>query len=157
MVHHTAPHIPFKAAEDWDGAAAQLGGTVHCDYPKWCALFVSVKFLAVSEATTSTVRKAVSDSHLLEMLCNKGCYGHSSGRTYPFALVIGTMSPVRLNTRVKSFFAFFRVEVLCHDINVHIPHHISQRIPWYNLRKATDSLRTNWGPVSIFLSLFANP
>ncbi|GAQ88456.1 omega-6 fatty acid desaturase [Klebsormidium nitens] len=72
MVHHTAPHIPFKAAGEWDGAAAQLGGTVHCDYPRW-------------------------------------------------------------------------VEILCHDINVHIPHHISQRIPWYNLRKANESLRANWG------------
>jgi fatty acid desaturase len=35
MVHHTAPHIPFKNAKDWNSAAAQLGGTVHCDYPKW--------------------------------------------------------------------------------------------------------------------------
>jgi len=35
MVHHTAPHIPFKGAQDWNSAKAQLGGTVHCDYPKW--------------------------------------------------------------------------------------------------------------------------
>ena len=40
-----------------------------------------------------------------------------------------------------------RVEVLCHDINVHVPHHISSKIPWYNLRAATDSLRENWGQV----------
>ena len=40
-----------------------------------------------------------------------------------------------------------RVEVLCHDINVHVPHHVSPKIPWYNLRKATDSLRENWGQV----------
>lgn len=42
----------------------------------------------------------------------------------------------------------YRVEVLCHDINVHVPHHVSPKIPWYNLRKATDSLRDNWGEVS---------
>jgi omega-6 fatty acid desaturase (delta-12 desaturase) len=72
MVHHTAPHIPFKGSDEWNSAAAQLGGTVHCDYPSW-------------------------------------------------------------------------IEVLCHDINVHIPHHISQKIPSYNLRLATDSLRQNWG------------
>eukprot|EP00271_Cylindrocystis_brebissonii_P001231 TRINITY_DN11559_c0_g1_i2.p1 TRINITY_DN11559_c0_g1~~TRINITY_DN11559_c0_g1_i2.p1 ORF type:complete len:455 (+),score=71.65 TRINITY_DN11559_c0_g1_i2:360-1724(+) len=72
MVHHTAPHIPFKPAGEWNAAQAQLGGTVHCDYPSW-------------------------------------------------------------------------VEVLCHDINVHVPHHVSQKIPSYNLRKATDSLRQNWG------------
>jgi omega-6 fatty acid desaturase (delta-12 desaturase) len=72
LVHHTAPHIPFKKASDWNAAQAQLGGTVHCDYPKW-------------------------------------------------------------------------VEVLCHDINVHVPHHVSQKIPSYNLRLATDSLRQNWG------------
>lgn len=33
MVHHTAPHIPFKKASEWNAAQAQLGGTVHCDYP----------------------------------------------------------------------------------------------------------------------------
>jgi omega-6 fatty acid desaturase (delta-12 desaturase) len=37
------------------------------------------------------------------------------------------------------------VEFLCHDINVHVPHHISTGIPWYNLRKAHQSLRENWG------------
>ena len=40
-----------------------------------------------------------------------------------------------------------RVEFLCHDINVHVPHHVSSNIPWYNLRAATDSLRQNWGQV----------
>lgn len=37
------------------------------------------------------------------------------------------------------------VEVLCHDINVHVPHHISVGIPSYNLRQAHASLRENWG------------
>ncbi|KAG2492805.1 hypothetical protein HYH03_008965 [Edaphochlamys debaryana] len=72
VVHHTAPHIPFKKAEDWNAAKAQLSGTVHCDYPEW-------------------------------------------------------------------------VEFLTHDISWHVPHHVSSKIPWYNLRKATDSLRSNWG------------
>ncbi|CAF2068670.1 unnamed protein product [Brassica napus] len=35
MVHHTAPHIPFKPADEWNAAQAQLNGTVHCDYPSW--------------------------------------------------------------------------------------------------------------------------
>ncbi|KAG7035676.1 hypothetical protein SDJN02_02474 [Cucurbita argyrosperma subsp. argyrosperma] len=72
MVHHTAPHIPFKASEEWNAAQAQLNGTVHCAYPQW-------------------------------------------------------------------------IEILCHDINVHIPHHISPRIPSYNLRAAHKSLQENWG------------
>ncbi|KAK9842044.1 hypothetical protein WJX81_005821 [Elliptochloris bilobata] len=72
VVHHTAAHIPFKPAGEWNAAKAQLSGTVHCDFPRW-------------------------------------------------------------------------VEFLCHDINVHVPHHISTKIPWYNLRAATDSLRANWG------------
>ncbi|MED6131785.1 Omega-6 fatty acid desaturase, chloroplastic [Stylosanthes scabra] len=72
MVHHTAPHIPFKYSEDWNAAQAQLNGTVHCDYPQW-------------------------------------------------------------------------IEILCHDINVHIPHHVSPRIPSYNLRAAHKSLEENWG------------
>jgi omega-6 fatty acid desaturase (delta-12 desaturase) len=37
------------------------------------------------------------------------------------------------------------VEVLCHDINVHVPHHLSVGIPSYNLRKAHQSLMSNWG------------
>jgi omega-6 fatty acid desaturase (delta-12 desaturase) len=37
------------------------------------------------------------------------------------------------------------VEFLCHDINVHIPHHISTAIPSYNLRLAYRSLQGNWG------------
>ncbi|MFS7981853.1 putative acyl-lipid omega-6 desaturase (cytochrome b5) [Helianthus anomalus] len=72
MVHHTAPHIPFKSSEDWNAAQAQLNGTVHCDYPRW-------------------------------------------------------------------------IEILCHDINVHIPHHVSSKIPSYNLRAAHKSLQENWG------------
>ena len=37
VVHHTAPHIPFKPANEWNAAKAQLSGTVHCDYPRWYA------------------------------------------------------------------------------------------------------------------------
>ncbi|MEL7008994.1 MAG: fatty acid desaturase [Cyanobacteria bacterium J06588_4] len=37
------------------------------------------------------------------------------------------------------------VEFLCHDINVHIPHHLTTAIPWYNLRLAHASLAENWG------------
>ncbi|MBE9152028.1 fatty acid desaturase [Coleofasciculus sp. LEGE 07092] len=37
------------------------------------------------------------------------------------------------------------VEFLCHDINVHIPHHVSTAIPSYNLRLAHRALKENWG------------
>lgn len=37
------------------------------------------------------------------------------------------------------------VEILCHDINVHVPHHISTAIPSYNLRMAYSSIKENWG------------
>jgi acyl-lipid omega-6 desaturase (Delta-12 desaturase) len=37
------------------------------------------------------------------------------------------------------------VEILCHDINVHVPHHLSVAIPSYNLRMAHESIRQNWG------------
>jgi omega-6 fatty acid desaturase (delta-12 desaturase) len=37
------------------------------------------------------------------------------------------------------------VEFLCHDISVHVPHHVNSKIPWYNLRAANDSLKQNWG------------
>ena len=72
LVHHTSPHIPFKSSEEWDPVQAQLGGTVHCVYPKW-------------------------------------------------------------------------VEVLCHDINVHVPHHLSPRIPHYRLRMAYEGIKEKYG------------
>ena len=72
LVHHTAPHIPFRPTEEWNAVEAQLAGTVHCTYPRW-------------------------------------------------------------------------VEILCHDINVHVPHHISVAIPSYNLRLAHKNLKNNWG------------
>lgn len=72
VVHHTAPHIPFNKADDWNAAKAQLSGSVHCDYPGW-------------------------------------------------------------------------IDFLTHDISWHVPHHINAKIPWYNLRAATRSLRENWG------------
>ncbi|MBD2449825.1 fatty acid desaturase [Nostoc sp. FACHB-152] len=37
------------------------------------------------------------------------------------------------------------VEILCHDINVHVPHHLSTAIPSYNLRLAYSSIKENWG------------
>lgn len=37
------------------------------------------------------------------------------------------------------------VEFLCHDINVHIPHHISTAIPSYNLRRVHHLLLQQWG------------
>ncbi len=39
------------------------------------------------------------------------------------------------------------VEVLCHDINVHVPHHVSVGIPSYNLRPAYAALKENWAPL----------
>ncbi len=37
------------------------------------------------------------------------------------------------------------IEILCHDINVHVPHHVSTGIPSYNLRSAHANLKENWG------------
>jgi fatty acid desaturase len=39
------------------------------------------------------------------------------------------------------------VEFLTHDISVHVPHHVNSKIPWYNLRAANESLKSNWGEV----------
>ncbi len=36
------------------------------------------------------------------------------------------------------------IEWLICDINVHIPHHVSVRIPWYRLRAANDALKESW-------------
>jgi len=38
------------------------------------------------------------------------------------------------------------LDFLCHDISVHIPHHVSPAIPHYRLRLAHDSIKQNWAP-----------
>lgn len=40
----------------------------------------------------------------------------------------------------------FWIVLLCHNINVHIPHHISTQIPMYNLWKAHNALKQQWSP-----------
>jgi len=50
----------------------------------------------------------------------------------------------RLTFTVHADYPFW-VEFLCHDINVHIPHHFSTSIPSYNLKKAHRSMKANWG------------
>lgn len=72
LIHHTDAEVQFRPTGAWNEVESQLGGTIHCDYPRW-------------------------------------------------------------------------IEVLCHDINVHIPHHICVAIPSYNLRLAHASLNGNWG------------
>ncbi|XWS70397.1 hypothetical protein CRYUN_Cryun03dG0044800 [Craigia yunnanensis] len=52
----------------------------------------------------------------------------------------------QLNGTVHCDYPRWRI-IICHDINVHIPHHISSRIPSYNLRAAHMSIQENWGPV----------
>ncbi|KPQ33695.1 MAG: omega-6 fatty acid desaturase (delta-12 desaturase) [Phormidesmis priestleyi Ana] len=37
------------------------------------------------------------------------------------------------------------IEFLCHDINVHVPHHVSTGIPSYHLRAVHANLKENWG------------
>lgn len=39
----------------------------------------------------------------------------------------------------------YAIEALCHHINVHVPHHVSTRIPAYKLRDAFAALRARWG------------
>jgi omega-6 fatty acid desaturase (delta-12 desaturase) len=34
------------------------------------------------------------------------------------------------------------IEALWFDINIHLPHHLAPRIPWYNLRAAAEAIRT---------------
>ena len=36
------------------------------------------------------------------------------------------------------------MEWLWCDINIHIPHHIAPRIPWYHLRQASAAIQAEW-------------
>lgn len=69
-----------------------------------------------------------------------------------FTIDISLLSFINCNDSTLIFFIcnFDRIEILCHDINVHIPHHVSSKIPSYNLRAAHKSLEENWGKVFSF-------
>lgn len=63
-----------------------------------------------------------------------------------------TWWPILTNRFILTSF-LYRIEILCHDINVHIPHHISPKIPSYNLRAAHKSIQENWGKVKSIMSI----
>lgn len=67
-----------------------------------------------------------------------------------------TWSAVSNEFAKHCLFLWNRIEILCHDINVHIPHHVSSKIPSYNLRAAHQSLKENWGKVSLLLYIEEN-
>jgi len=50
----------------------------------------------------------------------------------------------RLNMTVHCEYPSW-IELLTHDISVHIPHHVSTAIPSYNLRAAHEALKLKWG------------
>jgi len=54
-------------------------------------------------------------------------------------------SPVeaRITATVHCEYPFW-IEFLCHNINVHIPHHFSTSIPSYNLKHAHKALKAKW-------------
>lgn len=58
-----------------------------------------------------------------------------------FSLVLA----ISLNRYFSFYTSYDRIEFLCHDINVHIPHHLSTAIPSYNLRLAHHSLTQTLG------------
>ncbi|MGB0561165.1 MAG: fatty acid desaturase [Spirulinaceae cyanobacterium] len=70
---------------------------------------------------------------------------HHTDPTIPFK-AREFWNPVEAQLGGTVHWNYFRwVEWLCHDIHVHIPHHISVAIPFYNLRLAYASLNENWG------------
>lgn len=70
---------------------------------------------------------------------------HHTARDIPF-VPTATWDPAvaQLTGTVHCAYPFW-VEWLCHDINVHVPHHVSTAIPSYNLRLAHQSLKQTWG------------
>ncbi|CAF2097750.1 unnamed protein product [Brassica rapa] len=66
------------------------------------------------------------------------------------------VAQVQLNGNVhcdypKHYFDVSVIEILCHDINVHIPHDMSPRIHNYNLCAAHESIQENWGKYTNWL------
>ncbi|KAF2313141.1 hypothetical protein GH714_009472 [Hevea brasiliensis] len=52
------------------------------------------------------------------------------------SLIAGSHYKILASSKIEwkiADFSLCRIEVLCHDINIHIPRHISSRIPSYNL------------------------
>lgn len=141
VVHHTAPHIPFKPAEEWNAAKAQLSGTVHCDYPRVrCAGPGQCRAQSWAGEAGGRERGHLNcTSCALFVLCS-GTFVRQLWTSYVSCRAVLAPSP---EPAAGGFLHFCLqwVEFLCFDINVHVPHHVMSKIPWYNLRAATDSLR----------------
>jgi omega-6 fatty acid desaturase (delta-12 desaturase) len=55
-----------------------------------------------------------------------------------------TDARARLGSTVHCEYPYW-IEFLCHQINVHVPHHVSTGIPSYNLWNAHYALKARWG------------
>ena len=155
VVHHTAPHIPFKPAESWNAAQAQLAGTVHCDFPAWCAKhpvesclcpLPALRRIRCLRHPASSPCCCVALFEPSAVVCRQ-CCAASCAPPAEVSLQQRIDQKVHRDTRSAARWSLCRVEFLTHDISVHVPHHVNSKIPWYNLRKANESLKANWGQV----------
>ncbi len=72
VVHHTAPHIPFKPAGEWNAAKAQLSGTVHCDFPQWWVRYAGMQQVQRVVHAAGVRVGRMQKSHLLLLLGDTG-------------------------------------------------------------------------------------
>ena len=66
--------------------------------------------------------------------------GHANERSLIFAESGWTSARGQISSTYNVRFNRIFEWLIC-DINIHIPHHVSVRIPWYHLREAGDAIQ----------------
>ena len=69
--------------------------------------------------------------------------GHANAQSLVFEKGDWTSARGQLSSTYNMRFPRIIEWMIC-DINIHIPHHVSIRIPWYNLRAANEALTAAW-------------
>jgi fatty acid desaturase len=155
VVHHTAPHIPFKVStSEHQSATLNMQAAVKQIWPVTLSchhLLASLSSFALFCAGSRGVerRQGSARRHCalrVPRLVRGAGTGIVQGTGGEDATAAACWSATSEASCCHS--CVLRVDFLTHDISWHVPHHVSTKIPWYNLRKATNSLRENWGQVS---------
>ncbi|KAL3566869.1 hypothetical protein D5086_032284 [Populus alba] len=138
LVEDTAWHPVWE--EEFDSSPVLRKAIISGDGPfgPWMSIahWALLSFTAIYALVPGTSGLSLLLPLTDEYFHNGASYG-SSNSFQIFRRVECSSGPAQWNNSL--------IEILCHDINVHIPHHVSARIPHYNLRVAHKSLQENWG------------
>ncbi|KAL0679926.1 hypothetical protein Bca4012_007907 [Brassica carinata] len=112
MVHHTAPRIPFKPADEWNAAQAQLNGTVHCDYPSWIEILCHDIKMYTSHITLAQGYLATTSVRLMSLVKRTGercCWQSTNLATWNWRLMKTIITVCHVYDKEENYIPFDRL------------------------------------------------